>query len=149
MTESSGRKILVIDDEPGILDIVETNLLGEGFEVVSASDGKEGLEKLRVEKPDLIVLDVMMPELNGWQVLQEIEKDPETAGTPVIMLTAKAADEDYIHGLEEGAVEYLTKPFFPQELINRIKITLMILNSRMRDERRRNLIAKRKRLMEQ
>jgi DNA-binding response OmpR family regulator len=139
----------VIDDEPGIIDIVETNLLGEGFEVVSARDGKEGLEKIRSEKPDLVVLDVMMPEMDGWQVLKEVEKDPDTAGIPVIMLTAKAADEDYIHGLEEGAVEYLTKPFFPQELVNRIKITLMILNPRMRDERRRNLIAKRKRLMEQ
>ncbi len=148
-TETAGRKILVIDDEPGIIDIVETNLLGEGFEVISAKDGREGVEKIRSEKPDLVVLDVMMPYLDGWQVLKEIEKDPDTAGVPVIMLTAKAADEDYIHGLEEGAVEYLTKPFFPQELINRIKITLMILNPRMRDERRRNLIAKRKRLMEQ
>ncbi len=148
-TETAGRKVLVIDDEPGIIDIVETNLLGEGFEVVSARDGKEGLEKIRSEKPDLVVLDVMMPEMDGWQVLKEVEKDPDTAGIPVIMLTAKAADEDYIHGLEEGAVEYLTKPFFPQELVNRIKITLMILNPRMRDERRRNLIAKRKRLMEQ
>jgi DNA-binding response OmpR family regulator len=147
--ETAGRKVLVIDDEPGIIDIVETNLLGEGFEVVSARDGKEGLEKIRSEKPDLVVLDVMMPEMDGWQVLKEVEKDPDTAGIPVIMLTAKAADEDYIHGLEEGAVEYLTKPFFPQELVNRIKITLMILNPRMRDERRRNLIAKRKRLMEQ
>jgi len=147
--ESVGRKILVIDDEPGIIDIVETNLLGEGFEVVSARDGKEGLEKIKSERPELVVLDVMMPEMDGWQVLKEVEKDPETAGIPVIMLTAKAADEDYIHGLEEGAVEYITKPFFPQELINRIKITLMVLNPRMRDERRRNLIAKRKRLMEQ
>jgi DNA-binding response OmpR family regulator len=147
--ESVGRKILVIDDEPGIIDIVETNLLGEGFEVVSARDGKEGLEKIKSERPELVVLDVMMPEMDGWQVLKEVEMDPDTAGIPVIMLTAKAADEDYIHGLEEGAVEYITKPFFPQELINRIKITLMVLNPRMRDERRRNLIAKRKRLMEQ
>jgi DNA-binding response OmpR family regulator len=147
--ETAGRRILVIDDEPGIVDIVETNLLGEGFDVISASDGREGLQKIRQDKPDLIVLDVMMPEMDGWQVLKEIEKDPDTAGLPIIMLTAKATDEDYIHGLEEGAVEYLTKPFFPQELVNRIKITLMILNPRMRDERRRNLISKRKRLMEQ
>ncbi|MEI7553869.1 response regulator [Candidatus Chlorohelix sp.] len=146
--ETAGRKILVIDDEPGIVDIVETNLLGEGFEVISAKDGKEGLDKIRSEFPDLVILDVMMPEMDGWQVLRELEKEPETAGIPVIMLTAKAADEDYIYGLEEGAVEYLTKPFFPQELINRIKITLMILNPRMRDERRRNLVAKRKKLME-
>jgi DNA-binding response OmpR family regulator len=101
------------------------------------------------EQPELIVLDVMMPEMDGWQVLKALETDPDTAGIPVIMLTAKAADEDYIYGLEEGAVEYITKPFYPQELVNRIKITLMVLNPRMRDERRRNLIAKRKRLMEQ
>jgi DNA-binding response OmpR family regulator len=145
----SKRKVLVIDDEPGIIDIVAANLEGDDFDVLSASDGKAGLEALRSEKPELVVLDVMMPEMDGWEVLRHIEEDPETAGIPVIMLTAKAADEDYIHGLEEGAVEYITKPFYPQELVNRIKITLMVLNPRMRDERRRNLIAKRKRLMEQ
>jgi DNA-binding response OmpR family regulator len=148
-TEVTPRKILVVDDEPGIVDIVEANLIGDGFEVVSASNGKEGLAKVQSEQPELIVLDVMMPEMDGWQVLKALEADPDTAGIPVIMLTAKAADEDYIFGLEEGAVEYITKPFYPQELVNRIKITLMVLNPRMRDERRRNLIAKRKRLMEQ
>jgi DNA-binding response OmpR family regulator len=146
--EVNGRKVLVIDDEPGIIEIVETNLEGDGFEVISASNGKEGLEKIKQEAPELVVLDVMMPEMDGWEVLRNLERDPETAGLPVIMLTAKAADEDYIYGLEEGAVEYITKPFLPQELVNRIKITLMVLNPRMRDERRRNLITKRKRLME-
>jgi two-component system alkaline phosphatase synthesis response regulator PhoP len=147
--ENNGRKVLVIDDEPGIIEIVEANLEGDGFSVISASNGKEGLEKIKNEKPELVVLDVMMPEMDGWEVLRRVEQDPDTAGLPVIMLTAKAADEDYIHGLEEGAVEYITKPFYPQELVNRIKITLMVLNPRMRDERRRNLITKRKRLMEQ
>ncbi len=147
--EGTGRKVLVIDDEPGIIEIIETNLEGDGFEVISASNGKEGLEKIKNEAPELVVLDVMMPEMDGWEVLRSIEQDPNTAGLPVIMLTAKAADEDYIHGLEEGAVEYITKPFLPLELANRIKITLMVLNPRMRDERRKNLINKRKRLMEQ
>lgn len=147
--EVTGRKVLVIDDEPGIIEIVEANLEGDGFEVISASNGKEGLEKIKSEQPELVVLDVMMPEMDGWEVLRSLEKDEDTAGLPVIMLTAKAADEDYIYGLEEGAVEYITKPFLPQELVNRIKITLMVLNPRMRDERRRNLITKRKRLMEQ
>lgn len=145
----AGRKILVIDDEPGIVEIVQVNLEGDGFDVISASNGREGLEKIKAEQPELVVLDVMMPEMDGWDVLRNVEQDPDIAGMPVIMLTAKAADEDYIHGLEEGAVEYITKPFLPQELVNRIKITLMVLNPRMRDERRRNLIAKRKRLMEQ
>ena len=147
--EVTGRKVLVIDDEPGIIDIVEANLEGDGFEVISASNGKEGLEKIKNEQPELVVLDVMMPEMDGWEVLRSLEKDDSTAGLPVIMLTAKAADEDYIFGLEEGAVEYITKPFLPQELVNRIKITLMVLNPRMREERRKNLISKRKRLMEQ
>ena len=147
--ENNGRKVLVIDDEPGIIEIVEANLEGDGFEVISASNGKEGLAKIKSERPELVVLDVMMPEMDGWEVLRRVEQDDEIAGLPVIMLTAKAADEDYIHGLEEGAVEYITKPFYPQELVNRIKITLMVLNPRMRDERRRNLITKRKRLMEQ
>jgi len=151
MTETieSKRKVLIIDDEPGIIDIVEANLEGDGFEVISATDGKQGLERIRADKPELVILDVMMPEMDGWEVLRHLEQDPDTAGIPVIMLTAKAADEDYIHGLEEGAVEYITKPFDPMEVVNRIKITLMVLNPRMRDERRRNLIAKRKRLMEQ
>jgi two-component system, OmpR family, alkaline phosphatase synthesis response regulator PhoP len=143
------RTILVIDDEPGIIEIIEANLEGDGFTVVSAPNGREGLERIKNDRPELVVLDVMMPEMDGWEVLRRVEQDPDTAGIPVIMLTAKAADEDYIHGLEEGAVEYLTKPFLPQELVNRIKITLMVLNPRMRDDRRRNLIAKRKRLMEQ
>ncbi len=147
--ENGGRKVLVIDDEPGIIEIVEANLEGDGFEVISAANGKEGLDKIKSDRPDLVVLDVMMPEMDGWEVLRRIEQDAEIAGLPVIMLTAKAADEDYIHGLEEGAVEYITKPFYPQELVNRIKITLMVLNPRMRDERRRNLVIKRKRLMEQ
>jgi DNA-binding response OmpR family regulator len=147
--EVTGRKVLVIDDEPGIIEIVEANLEGDGFEVISASNGKEGLEKIKSEQPELVVLDVMMPEMDGWEVLRSLEKDENTAGLPIIMLTAKAADEDYIYGLEEGAVEYITKPFLPLELVNRIKITLMVLNPRMRDERRRNLITKRKRLMEQ
>ncbi len=147
--ENGGRKVLVIDDEPGIIEIVEANLEGDGFEVISAINGKEGLEKIKSDRPDLVVLDVMMPEMDGWEVLRRIEQDPDLAGLPVIMLTAKAADEDYIHGLEEGAVEYITKPFYPQELVNRIKITLMVLNPSMRDERRRNLVIKRKRLMEQ
>ncbi len=147
--EVTGRKVLVIDDEPGIIEIVEANLEGDGFEVISASNGKEGLEKIKNEQPELVVLDVMMPEMDGWEVLRSIEQDEATAGLPVIMLTAKAADEDYIFGLEEGAVEYVTKPFLPQELVNRIKITLMVLNPRMREERRKNLINKRKRLMEQ
>ena len=147
--EVTGRKVLVIDDEPGIIEIVEANLEGDGFKVLSASNGKEGLEKIKNEQPELVVLDVMMPEMDGWEVLRSLEQDESTAGLPVIMLTAKAADEDYIYGLEEGAVEYITKPFLPQELVNRIKITLMVLNPRMRDERRKNLITKRKRLMEQ
>lgn len=147
--EITGRKVLVIDDEPGIIEIVEANLEGDGFAVISASNGKEGLDKIKNEQPELVVLDVMMPEMDGWEVLRSLEKDDSTAGLPVIMLTAKAADEDYIYGLEEGAVEYITKPFLPQELVNRIKITLMVLNPRMRDERRKNLITKRKRLMEQ
>ncbi len=148
-TTVAARKVLVIDDEPGIVDIVETNLLGDGFEVVSAKDGREGLAKVQSEKPELVILDVMMPHMDGWEVLRHMEADPNTAGIPVIMLTAKASDEDYIHGLEEGAIEYITKPFYPQELVNRIKITLMVLNPRMRDERRRNLITKRRRLMEE
>ena len=142
-----GPKILVVDDDPDIFEIVETNLIGAGFRVVRAGDGAEGLRKVRSEQPDLVILDVLMPELTGWEVLAEIEADPATAGLPVIMLTCKSEDQDILRGLEEGAVEYLTKPFYPENLVASAKILLGVFDRAMRDERRLQLIARRRRLM--
>lgn len=141
------RKILVVDDDPDIFVIVQTNLEGAGYEVVGASDGVEGIEKIRTQNPDLVILDVLMPEMDGWEVLSQIESDPRTAGLPVIMLTCKSEDTDILRGLEEGAVEYVTKPFYPENLVASVKILLNVFDHPMREERRQQLIARRQRLM--
>ncbi len=139
--------ILIVDDEPGIVDIVRVNLLAEGYAVAGASTGKEALAKVRAEAPDLIILDVMLPDISGWQLLEVLEGSTSTAGIPVIILTARASDEDMLHGLEHGAVEYITKPFYPEDLVASVKIILDVFDPSLRQDYRHQLIAKRKRLM--
>ena len=139
--------ILVVDDETGIIEIVRVNMLAEGYTVISASTGAEAIEQVRSASPDLVILDVMLPDIDGWQVLQTLESSPETAGVPVVMLTARAADEDILRGLEEGAVEYITKPFYPEDLVASVKIILNVFDPSLRQDYRKQLIAKRKRLI--
>ena len=110
------RKILAVDDEKSIIRLIEVNLKREGYEVVTAVDGKEALHKVAVEQPDLVVLDVMMPYLDGFEVLNTMKKDPDTRDIPVIMLTARAQEADVFNGYKSGADCYLTKPFNPREL---------------------------------
>jgi DNA-binding response OmpR family regulator len=141
------RRILVVDDDPDIFEIVQVNLEGAGFDVIGASNGVEALRRIRRDNADLVVLDVLMPEMDGWEVLREVEADPRTAGVPVIMLTCKSEDSDILRGLEEGAVEYVTKPFYPENLIASVKILLNVFDQPMREERRKQLIARRQRLM--
>ncbi len=114
-------KILVVDDEPEAVELVEFNLKQAGFEVATAADGAEALERARTTPPSLIVLDVMLPELDGLEVCKLLRRDPVTAAIPIIMLTARAAEVDRVVGLELGADDYLTKPFSPRELVLRIK----------------------------
>ena len=114
-------KILVCDDERHIVRLIQVNLERQGYTVVTAFDGKEGLEKIRAEKPNLIVLDVMMPYMEGFEVLKNIRNEPETEALPVIMLTAKAQDKDVFEGYHYGADMYLTKPFNPMELVTFVK----------------------------
>ncbi|MBL8064461.1 MAG: response regulator [Chthonomonadaceae bacterium] len=114
-------KILVCDDERHIVRLIQVNLEKQGWQVVTAYDGKEGLEKVRSEKPDLCVLDVMMPYMDGFEVLKAIRREPETDSLPVIMLTAKAQDKDVFEGYHYGADMYLTKPFNPAELVSFVK----------------------------
>jgi two-component system alkaline phosphatase synthesis response regulator PhoP/two-component system response regulator VicR len=114
-------KILAVDDEPHIRRLVQVNLERHGYEVVTAADGKDALEKVASEKPDLVVLDVMMPYMDGFEVLQTLRKNAETRELPVIMLTAKAQDADVFRGWQSGADLYLTKPFNPMELISFVK----------------------------
>jgi len=111
------RKILVVDDERHIVRLVEVNLQRAGYAVVTAYDGIEALEKVKAEKPDMIVLDVMMPRMDGFEVLQNLQANPATSEIPVIMLTAKAQDADIFKGWQSGVSSYLTKPFNPRELL--------------------------------
>jgi two-component system alkaline phosphatase synthesis response regulator PhoP/two-component system response regulator VicR len=111
------RKILVTDDEPPVVQIIRTNLLIEGYEVLTAYDGVECLQKVASEKPDLVILDVMMPRKDGWAVLEELKNSPETENLPVVMLTALGGVSDMDRGARLGNDCYLTKPFEPIELI--------------------------------
>ena len=114
-------KILVVDDEPDAVELIEFNLRNAGFEVVTAADGAEALRKARATLPDLILLDVMLPEVDGLAVCKLLRHDPNTTSIPIIMLTAKAAEIDRVVGLELGADDYVTKPFSPRELVLRVK----------------------------
>jgi DNA-binding response OmpR family regulator len=113
--------ILVVDDEPDVLDLVEFNLQKSGFQVITATDGAAALEIARQRRPDLIVLDLMLPEMDGLELCKSLRAANDTAGIPIIMLTAKAAEIDRVLCLELGADDYVTKPFSPRELILRIR----------------------------
>jgi len=114
-------KILVVDDEPDALDLVSFNLKQAGFEVVTADNGVEAIKRAREVLPDMILLDLMLPEVDGLEVCKTLRRDVNTASIPIIMLTAKAAEIDRILGLELGADDYVTKPFSPRELVLRVK----------------------------
>ncbi len=141
--------ILVIDDDPDICEIVQVNLEGAGYDVAVATDGAAGLAAAREIGPDLVILDVLMPELDGWQVLEELSRDSRTSDRPVIMLTCKGDDADVVRGLSRGAVEYVTKPFYPENLVASVRILLDVFDPSMRDLRRQQLIARRQRQIEQ
>jgi two-component system alkaline phosphatase synthesis response regulator PhoP len=113
-------KILVVDDENYILHILDFSLGAEGYEVITAEDGEEAVRKCRDERPDLVVLDVMMPKMDGFEACRAIKRDSELAGTPVILLSAKARDVDQKQGYEAGADDYITKPFSPGRLVDRV-----------------------------
>lgn len=119
--EPRPEKILIVDDEEHIVELVELYLGKEGYKVVSALDGDTAVEKFAVEKPDLLVLDIMLPGRDGLDVLREIRKNSQV---PVIMLTARESEVDKVVGLELGADDYLTKPFSPRELVARVKAVL-------------------------
>jgi phosphate regulon transcriptional regulator PhoB len=117
-------KILVVDDEPDALELISYNLKAAGYDVATAADGEEALKKARNAQPALIILDVMLPEVDGLEVCKTLRREPATATVPIIMLTAKAAEIDRVLGLELGADDYVTKPFSPRELILRVKALL-------------------------
>jgi two-component system alkaline phosphatase synthesis response regulator PhoP len=114
------KKILSVDDERHIVRLIQVNLERAGYDVITAFDGVEALRKAEAERPDLIILDVMMPKMDGFEVLRHLQANPETRDIPVIMLTAKAQDVDVFRGWASGASAYLTKPFNPLETLTHV-----------------------------
>lgn len=121
MTDLDRRRILVVDDEERMVRFIRMNLEHDGFQVGEAFNGKQAIQKIRDFTPDLILLDVMMPDIDGFDVLETIR---DFSNVPVIMLTAKGEEDDRVRGLENGADDYITKPFSPRELVSRIKAVL-------------------------
>jgi DNA-binding response OmpR family regulator len=121
VTKNSSQRVLIVDDEADTVELIEFNLKNSGYQTATASGGAEALRKVRSMNPDLIILDLMLPEIDGLQVCKLLRNDPATANIPVLMLTAKATEVDRVLGLELGARDYVTKPFSPRELILRVR----------------------------
>ena len=118
------QTVLVVDDEEDILELVKYNLAKEGFLIECAATGEEALAAARTKRPDLVVLDLMLPGIDGLEVCRRLKKDPKTEGLPVVMLTAKGEEADVVTGLELGADDYVTKPFSPRVLTARVRAVL-------------------------
>lgn len=120
MSVSDAKKILVCDDDPLLVDLLEYRLTSRGYQVIVAEDGGKALRRLQESRPDAILLDAMMPVIDGYEVLRKIREDASTADIPVIMLTARKQEQDIVTALELGANDYLVKPFIPEELVARL-----------------------------
>jgi two-component system alkaline phosphatase synthesis response regulator PhoP len=131
-----GRKILVVDDEAVLVETIAYNLEQAGYAVVTAADGASGLEAAQREKPDLIILDLMLPEMDGLEVCRQLRREGNTATTPIMMLTAKSDEIDKVVGLEVGADDYVTKPFGRRELLARVRALLRRTDYATSDEDR-------------
>ena len=118
------QKILIVDDEKDIVELLKYNLEKEDFKIISAYNGNDALESIEKGNPDLIILDLMLPEIDGIEICRILKKDNETKDIPIIMLTARATEMDRILGLDLGADDYITKPFSPREVISRVKAVL-------------------------
>jgi two-component system, OmpR family, response regulator VicR len=125
MSEKNTKVILCIEDEPEMIDLIRLILSRRGFEILGANGGKEGLEIIRRDHPDLVLLDLMMPEMDGWEVYQQMKADEATRDIPVIVVTAKAQSIDKVLGLHIAKVDdYIAKPFSPQELLTSVDTVL-------------------------
>ncbi len=124
MIAVSKPRVLVIEDEPDILEVITYNLEREGYKVIACRNGEQGLSRIRTDNPDLCVLDLMLPGMDGVEVCRQVKSDPVTRAIPVIMVTAKGEESDIVLGLGIGADDYITKPFSPRELVARVKVVL-------------------------
>jgi DNA-binding response OmpR family regulator len=140
-------KVLVVDDEAPIRLLCRVNLEAEQMEVLEAADGESGLETARAERPDVVLLDVMMPGMDGWQVAERLVEDETTTHIPIVFLTARAELRDRARGLELGGVDYITKPFNPVELASVVESLLERVRRGERDELRREKIAELRELL--
>jgi DNA-binding response OmpR family regulator len=141
-------KVLVIDDEAPIRLLCRVNLEAEGMSVIEAADGPSGVDKARDETPDVILLDVMMPGLDGWRVAEQLLEDQRTVGIPIIFLTARAEFRDRARGLDIGGVDYVTKPFNPLELAPLVQGLLNRIDRGERDELRAEKLTELRALMQ-
>ena len=141
-------RVLVIDDEAPIRLLCRVNLEADGMQVLEASDGPTGLEKARNDEPDVILLDVMMPGLDGWQVAEELLDDRRTSSIPIVFLTARAEVRDRARGLDLGGIDYVTKPFNPIELAPQVRELIQRVDRGEREEVRREKINELRDLLE-
>jgi DNA-binding response OmpR family regulator len=141
-------RVLVIDDEAPIRLLCRVNLEAEGMAVIEAADGPSGLEKARAEKPDVVLLDVMMPGLDGWRVAEELLDDPATNAIPIVFLTARAELRDRARGIDLGGVDYITKPFNPVELAPMVNDLLSRVENGERDELRTEKLSELRSMLE-
>ena len=148
MTDGVKTRVLVIDDEAPIRLLCRVNLEAEGISVLEAADGTTGLELARDEQPDVVLLDVMMPGLDGWSVAEELLEDELTQGIPIIFLTARAEFRDRARGLDIGGVDYVTKPFNPLDLAPLVRDLLVRIDRGERDELRGEKLAELRALIE-
>ena len=145
---AAATRVLVIDDEAPIRLLCRVNLEAEGMEVLEAADGPSGLETARAEIPDVVLLDVMMPGLDGWRVAEELLDDPGTEAIPIVFLTARAELRDRARGIDLGGVDYVTKPFNPVELAPLVRDLLDRVNRGERDALRREKLTELRSLLE-
>ncbi len=141
-------RVLIVDDEAPIRLLCRVNLEAEGMEVLEAGDGPSGLEAARTERPDVVLLDVMMPGLDGWRVAEMLLEDPETRSIPIVFLTARAELRDRARGLDLGGLDYVTKPFNPVELAPLIREVIARVEGGEREELRRAKLAELRTLIE-
>ncbi|MDX1511275.1 MAG: response regulator [Nitriliruptorales bacterium] len=144
---TSRGRVLVVDDEPDVLLLCRVNLEFEGYEVEEASNGEEALDKIRANPPDAVLLDVMMPKVDGWQVLETVKADQDLSHIPIVMLTAKAQETDQMRGWTSGAAEYITKPFSPLALSQ--VVSDVIETDPQEEERRRRLVLEKLQMLQE
>ncbi len=140
-SRKSAHRVLVVEDEQDVAELLRYNLAKEGYDVVVADNGAEALRRAREAKPEVILLDIMVPQLNGWEVCRRLKQDPETRALPVIMVTGRVDEGDKVLGFEMGADDYVTKPFSPRELIARIRAVVRRGKAPLADERKHHLRA--------